>query len=59
MRAHEWEMGLSQSLYSMVPWGLGDQMDRGNEGPCVGNGAIPGTLLSGSLGTRRQDGQRE
>ena len=59
MRAHEWEMGLSQSLYSMVPWGLGDQMDRGNEGPCVGNGAIPETVLSGPLGTRGQDGQRK
>ena len=59
MRAHVWDMGLSQSLYSMVSWGLVDQMDRGNEGPRVGNGAIPWNLLSGSLGTRGQDGQRE
>ena len=43
----------------MVPWGLGDKMDRGNEGPRLGNGAIPETLLSGSLGTRGHDGQRE
>ena len=34
-------------------------MDRGNEGPRVGNGAILEALLSGSLGTRGQDGQRE
>ena len=50
-----WEMGLSLRLSSLVPWGLGDRMDRGNEG----NGANPGTLLSGSLGNRGQDGQRE
>ena len=43
----------------MVPWGLGDRMDRGNEGPSVGHGAIPETVLSGPLGTRGQDGQRE
>ena len=43
----------------MVPWGLGDRMDRGNEGARVGNGAIPGTVLFGPLGTRGQDGQRE
>ena len=59
MRAHVWEMGLTLGLSSLVPWGLGDRMDRGNEGPRVGNGAIPETLLSGSLGTRGQDGQRE
>ena len=59
MRAHVWDMGLTQSLYSMVPWGLGDQMDRGNEGPCVGNGAIPETVLSRPLGTKEQDGQKE
>ena len=34
-------------------------MDTGNEGPCVGNGAIPETVLSRVLGTRGQDGQRE
>ena len=54
-----WEMGLALRPSSLVPWGLGDRMDRGNEGPRVGNGAILETLLSGSLGTRRQDGQRE
>ena len=54
-----WEMGLSLGLSSLVPWGLGDRMDGGNEGPRVGNGAIPVTLLSGSLGTSGQDGQRE
>ena len=43
----------------MVPWGLGDQMDRGNEDACVVHGAIPETVLSGPLGTREQDGQRE
>ena len=59
MRAHVWEMGLTLGLSSLVPWGLGDRMDRGNEGPCVGNGAIPDTLLSGSLETRGQVGQRE
>ena len=59
MRAHVWEMGLYLRLSTLVPWGLGDRMDRGNEGPRVGNGAILETLLSGSLGTRRQDGQRE
>ena len=58
MRAHVWEMGLSLRL-SLVPWGLGDRMDSGNEGPSVGHGAIPGTVLSGPLGTRGQDGQRE
>ena len=51
MRAHVWEIGL--------PWGIGDQTDRGNEGACVGNEAIPETVLSGPLGTRGQDGQRE
>ena len=59
MRAHVWEMGLSLRLFSLVPWGLGDRMDRGNEGACVGNGAIPETVLSGPLGTRGQDGQRK
>ena len=54
-----WEMGLSLRPSSLVPWGLGDRMDGGNEGPRVGNGAIPETLLSGSLGTMGQDGQRE
>ena len=52
MRAHVWEMGLSLRLSSLVPWGLGHRMDRGNEGPRVGNGAIPETVLSGPLGTR-------
>ena len=59
MRAHVWEMGLSLRLSSLVPWGLGDRMDRGNEGACVGNEVIPETVLSGPLGTRRQDGQRK
>ena len=59
MRAHVWEMRLSLRLSSLVLWGLGDRMDRGNEGPRVGNGAILEALLSGSLGTRGQDGQRE
>ena len=59
MRVHVWEMRLSLRLSSLVPWGLGDRMDGGNEGPLVGNGAIPVTLLSGSLGTSGQDGQRE
>ena len=59
MRAHVWEMGLSLGLSSLVPWGLGDRMDTGNEGPCVGNGAIPETVLSRSLGTKEQDGQKE
>ena len=59
MRAHVWKMGLSLGLSSLVPWGLGDRMDRGNEGPFLGNGAIPETVLSGPLGTRGQDGQRE
>ena len=59
MRAYEWKMGLSLRLSSLVRWGLGDRMDGGNEGPRVGNGAIPVTLLSGSLGTSGQDGQRE
>ena len=59
MRAHVWEMGLSLRLSSLVPWGLGDRMDRGNECPRVGNGAIPETVLSGPLGTRRQVGQRK
>ena len=54
-----WEMGLSLRPSSLVLWGLGDRMDGGNEGPRVGNGAIPETLLSGSLGTMGQDGQRE
>ena len=58
-RAHVWEMGLSLRLSSLVPWGLGDRMDRGNVGACVGNGASPETVLSGPLGTRGQDGQRE
>ena len=58
MRAHVWEMGLSLRL-SLVPWGLEDRMDRENEGPSVGHGAIPETVLSGPLGTRGQDGQRE
>ena len=40
----------------MVPWGLGDRMDRGNEGACVGNGAIPETVLSGPLGDRMDRG---
>ena len=38
------EMGLSLRLSSLFPWGLGDRMDRGNEGPRVENGAIPETL---------------
>ena len=59
MRGHVWDMGLPQRLYSMEPWGLGDRMDRGNEGACVGHGAIPETALSGPLWTREQDGQRE
>ena len=59
MRAHVWDMGLSQGLYSMVPWGLRNRMDRGKEGPCVGNGAIPETVLSRPLGTKGQDGQKE
>ena len=54
-----WEMGLSLRLSSLVPWGLGDRMDRGNEGACVGNGPIPETVHSGALGTKGQDGQRE
>ena len=58
MRAQVWDMGLFLRVSSLVPWGLGYRMDRGNEGPRVGNGAIPETL-SGSLGTRGQDGQRE
>ena len=32
MRAQVWDMGLSLRLSSLVPWGLGDRMDRGNEG---------------------------
>ena len=59
MRAHVWEMGLSLGLSSLVLWGLGDRMDRGNEGPRVGYGAIPETVLSGPLGTRGQDGHRK
>ena len=59
MRAHVWDMGLSQRLYSMFPWGQGDRIDRGNEGACVGHGAIPETVLYGPLGTRGTDGQRE
>ena len=54
-----WDMGLSLRLSSLVPWGLGDRMDRGNEGPCVEYGAIPETVLSGLLGTTGQDGQWE
>ena len=59
MRAQVWDMGLSLRLSSLVPWGLGDRMDRGNEGPCVGHGAIPETVLYVPLGTRGQDRQRE
>ena len=59
MRGHVWDMGLSQRLYSMVPWVLADQMDSGNEGPCVGKGAIPQTVLPGPLGTRGQNGHRK
>ena len=59
MRAHVWEMGLSLRLSSLVPWGLGDRMDRGNEGACVGHRATPETVLSGPLGTRGQDGLRK
>ena len=50
MSAHVWEMGLTLGLSSLVPLGLGDRMDRGNEGPRVGNGAIPETVLSGPWG---------
>ena len=49
-----------------VKWGFkywvvaeGDRMNRGNEGPCVGYGAIPGTVLSGVLGTKGQDRHRD
>ena len=59
MRAHVWEMWLYLRLSSLVPWGLGDRMDTGNEGPCVGNGAIPETVLSRPLGTKEEDGQKE
>ena len=59
MSAHVWEMGLSLRPSSLVPWGLGDRLDRGNEGACVGHGAIPGTVLYGPLGTKEQDGQKE
>ena len=59
MRTHVWDMGLSLRLSSLVPWGLRDRMDRRNEGACVGNEAIPETVLSGPLGTRGQDGQRK
>ena len=59
MRVHVWEMRLSLRLSSLVPWGLVDRMDRGNERACVGHGAIPEIVLSGPLGTRGQDGQRE
>ena len=59
MSAHVWEMGLSLRPSYLVPWGLGDRLDRGNEGACLGHGAIPETVLYGSLGTRGQDGQRE
>ena len=52
-------MRLSLRLSSLVPWGLGDRKDRGNEGACVGHGAIPETVLSGPMGTRGQDGERE
>ena len=52
-------MCVSLGMSSLVPWGLGDRMDRENEGPCVGHGAIPETVLSGSLGTKGQEGQRE
>ena len=51
MRAHGWDIGL--------PWGLGEQTDRGNEGACVGNEAIPETVLSRPLATKEQDGQKE
>ena len=59
MRTHVLYMGLSLRLSSLVPWGLGNRMDRGNEDACVGHGAIPETVLSGLLGTTEQDGQRE
>ena len=59
MRAHVWEMGLSLRPSSLVPWGLGDRMDRGNEGACVGHGAIPESVLYGALGIKGQDGQKE
>ena len=59
MRPHEWENGLSLRLSSLVPWGLGDRMDTGNEDACLGHGAIPETVLCGLLGTTEQDGQRE
>ena len=51
MRAHVWEMGLSLTLSSLVPWRPGDRLDRGSEGSCVGNRA--------TLGTKGPDGQRE
>ena len=54
-----WEMGLSLRPSSLVPWGLGDRMDRGNEGACVGHGAIPESVLYGALGIKGQDGQKE
>ena len=54
-----WKMGLYLRLSTLVPWGLRDRMDRRNEGACVGNEAIPETVLSGPLGTRRQVGQRK
>ena len=54
-----WEMGLYLRLSTLVPWGLRDRMDRVNEGPCVGNGSIPETVLSRPLETKGQDGQKE
>ena len=54
-----WEMGLSLRPYSLVPLGPGDRMDRGNEGACVGHGAIPESVLYGPMVTSGPDGQRE
>ena len=59
MRAHVWEMGLSLRPSSLVPLGPGDRMDRGNEGACVGHGAIPESVLYGPMVTSGPDGQRE